>query len=145
MPTLYLSLGTNLGDRRANLDRALSFIAREVGTVVSASDRIETAPWGFDSANSFLNMAVKVETELSPLEALHVTQDIERRLGRSGKTVNGQYRDRVIDIDLLMYFMSDGTPAKMDTPELTLPHRLMRQREFVMKPLAQIAPELLNI
>lgn len=145
MAALYLSLGTNLGDRRENLDRALSLIAREVGTVVSASDRMETAPWGFDSANSFLNMAVKVETELSPLEALHVTQDIERRLGRSEKTVNGQYRDRVIDIDLLMYFMSDGTPAKMDTPELTLPHRLMRQREFVMKPLAQIAPELLNI
>ncbi len=144
MPTLYLSLGTNLGDRRANLDRALSFIAREVGTVVSASDRIETAPWGFDSANSFLNMAVKVETELSPLEALHVTQDIERRLGRSGKTTDGQYHDRVIDIDLLMYFMSDGTPAKMDTPQLTLPHRLMHQREFVMKPLAQIAPELMN-
>lgn len=144
MPTLYLSLGTNLGDRRANLDRALSLIAREVGTVVSASDRIETAPWGFDSANSFLNMAVKVETELSPLEALHVTQDIERRLGRSGKTTDGQYHDRVIDIDLLMYFMSDGTPAKMDTPQLTLPHRLMHQREFVMKPLAQIAPELMN-
>ena len=144
MAALYLSLGTNLGDRRENLDRALSLIAREVGTVVSASDRMETAPWGFDSANSFLNMAVKVETELSPLEALHVTQDIERRLGRSEKTVNGQYRDRVIDIDLLMYFMSDGTPSKMDTPELTLPHRLMRQREFVMKPLAQIAPELMN-
>ena len=144
MPILYLSLGTNLGDRRANLDRALSLIAREVGTVVSASDRIETAPWGFDSANSFLNMAVKVETELSPLEALHVTQDIERRLGRSGKTTDGQYHDRVIDIDLLMYFMSDGTPAKMDTPQLTLPHRLMHQREFVMKPLAQIAPELMN-
>lgn len=145
MAALYLSLGTNLGDRRENLDRALSLIAREVGTVVSASDRMETAPWGFDSANSFLNMAVKVETELSPLEALHVTQDIERRLGRSGKTTDGQYHDRVIDIDLLMYFMSDGTPSKMDTPELTLPHRLMRQREFVMKPLAQIAPELLNI
>lgn len=144
MPTLYLSLGTNLGDRRGNLDRALSLIAREVGTVVSASDRIETEPWGFDSANSFLNMAVKVETALSPLEALHVTQNIECRLGRSGKTVNGQYQDRVIDIDLLMYFMSDGTPSKMDTPELTLPHRLMRQREFVMKPLAQIAPELMN-
>ena len=145
MAALYLSLGTNLGDRRENLDRALSLIAREVGTVVSASDRMETTPWGFDSANSFLNMAVKVETDLSPLEALHVTQDIERRLGRSEKPVNEQYRDRVIDIDLLMYFMSDGTPSKMDTPELTLPHRLMRQREFVMKPLAQIASELLNI
>ncbi len=144
MPTLYLSLGTNLGDRRANLDCALSLIARNVGMVLSASDIIETAPWGFDSANSFLNMAVKVETELSPLEALHVTQDIERRLGRSEKTVNGQYQDRVIDIDLLMYFGTDGIPVEMDTPELTLPHRLMRQRDFVMKPLAQIAPELLN-
>lgn len=144
MAVLYLSLGTNLGDRRENLDRALSLIAREVGTVVSASDRIETEPWGFESRNSFMNMAVKVETELSPIEALHATQAIERELGRSEKTVNGQYRDRVIDIDLLMYFMSDGTPAKIDTPQLTLPHRLMHQREFVMKPLAQIAPELMN-
>jgi 2-amino-4-hydroxy-6-hydroxymethyldihydropteridine diphosphokinase len=137
MATLYLSLGTNLGDRPGNLSRALELIGREVGTVISASDIMETEPWGFDSENAFMNMAVKVDTKLQPLEALHVTQDIERRLGRTRKTVDGQYHDRLIDIDLLVY-----DDLKMNTPELTLPHPLMRQRPFVMEPLAQIAPEL---
>lgn len=145
MATLYLSLGTNLGNRQNNLDSALALIASRVGTVVSASDRIETEPWGFASENSFLNMAVKVETELSPMEALHATQAIERELGRSEKTVNGQYHDRLIDIDLLMYLSgADAVPVSLNTAELTLPHPLMRQREFVIKPLRQIAPELVN-
>lgn len=137
MATLYLSLGTNLGDRQKNLSLALELIGREVGTVVSASDIMETEPWGFESANRFLNMVIKVETNLQPLEALHVTQEIERRLGRRVKSVNGQYHDRLIDIDLLIY---DDTT--MSTPELTLPHPRMYQRDFVMKPLLQIAPEL---
>ena len=137
MATLYLSLGTNLGDRRSNLETALTHIAREVGTVMSASEVIETEPRGFDSSNSFLNMAVKVETLLQPLEVLHATQDIERQMGRSEKSVNREYKDRLIDIDLLLY-----DDIVMNTPELTIPHPLMYQREFVMKPLLQIAPEL---
>lgn len=137
MATLYLSLGTNMGDRPKNLSQAMELIAREVGTVVAASDVIETEPWGFDSGNAFLNMVAKVETELEPIDALHVTQDIEKRLGRSEKSVNGVYHDRIIDIDLLMY-----DNLIMNTPQLTLPHPLMRQRPFVMEPLSQIAPEL---
>lgn len=139
MATLYLSLGTNMGDRPKNLSQAMELIAREVGTVEAASDVIETEPWGFDSGNAFLNMVAKVETELEPIDALHVTQDIEKRLGRSEKSVNGVYHDRIIDIDLLMY--DDLT---MNTPQLTLPHPLMRQRPFVMEPLSQIAPELIR-
>lgn len=137
MATLYLSLGTNLGDRPNNLKSAVELIALQVGTVKAQSDVIETDPWGFESANRFLNMVIKVETNLQPLEALHVTQEIERRLGRRVKSVNGQYHDRLIDIDLLIY---DDTT--MSTPELTLPHPRMYQRDFVMKPLLQIAPEL---
>lgn len=137
MSTLYLSLGTNLGDRQQNLKSALELIGREVGTVVSASDIIETEPWGFDSSNSFLNMAIKVDTTLKPLEVLHVTQEIERKLGRTQKSVNKEYHDRLIDIDILLY-----DDLVMNTPELKIPHPLMYQREFVMKPLAQIAPEL---
>lgn len=137
MATLYLSLGTNLGDRPNNLKSAVELIALQVGTVKAQSDVIETDPWGFESANRFLNMVIKVETDLQPLEALHVTQEIERRLGRRVKSVNGQYHDRLIDIDLLIY---DDTT--MSTPELTLPHPRMYQRDFVMKPLLQIAPEL---
>lgn len=137
MATLYLSLGTNMGDRQKNLSSALKLIDLEVGTVVSESDIMETEPWGFESSNRFLNMVIKVETDLQPVEVLHVTQEIERKLGRLEKSVNGQYHDRPIDIDLLMY-----DNITMSTPELTLPHPLMRQRKFVMEPLAQIAPEL---
>ena len=137
MAQLYLSLGTNLGDRRSNLDTALDLIAREVGIIKARSGVIETEPWGFDSSNSFLNMAVKVETLLQPLEVLHATQDIEHQMGRSEKSVNREYKDRLIDIDLLLY-----DDIVMNTPELTIPHPLMYQREFVMKPLLQIAPEL---
>ena len=139
MATMYLSLGTNLGDRHENLSRAQALIGREVGTVVSASDIIETEPWGFESSNRFLNMAVKVETTLQPLEVLHTTQEIERKLGRTQKSVNREYHDRMIDIDILLY-----DDLVMNTPELTIPHPLMYQREFVMKPLSQIAPELVK-
>ena len=139
MATLYLSLGTNMGNRHENLSRALELIGREVGTVVSASDIIETEPWGFVSSNRFLNMAVKVETTLQPLEVLHTTQEIERKLGRTQKSVNREYHDRMIDIDILLY-----DNLVMNTPELTIPHPLMYQREFVMKPLTQIAPELVK-
>ncbi len=137
MATLYLSLGTNLGDRQKNLSLALELIGREVGTVLSASDIIETEPWGFDSSNRFLNMAVKVETHLQPLEVLHTTQEIERKLGRTRKTAAGEYQDRPIDIDILLY-----DDLVMNTTELTIPHPLMHERQFVMKPLLQIAPEL---
>ena len=139
MATLYLSLGTNMGNRHENLSRALELIGREVGTVVSASDIIETEPWGFVSSNRFLNMAVKVETTLQPLEVLHTTQEIERKLGRTQKSENREYHDRMIDIDILLY-----DNLVMNTPELTIPHPLMYQREFVMKPLTQIAPELVK-
>lgn len=137
MAVLYLSLGTNLGDRRSNLETACTHIASEVGTIVSASDIIETEPWGFESSNRFLNMVAKVETPLQPLEVLHATQEIERKLGRNHKTVNREYHDRLIDIDILLY-----DDLVMNTPELTIPHPLMLQRSFVMEPLAQIAPEL---
>lgn len=139
MATLYLSLGSNLGDRHKNLSCALELIGREVGTVVSASDIIETEPWGFESSNRFLNMAAKVQTSLQPLEVLHATQEIERSLGRTRKSVDGEYHDRLIDIDILLY-----DNLVMETPELTIPHPLMYQRQFVMEPLAQIAPELVK-
>lgn len=137
MAVLYLSLGTNLGNRQDNLNSALRLIGLEIGTIAAASDVIETQPWGFMSNNAFLNMAVKVNTELDALSVLHATQDIERRLGRTQKSVNGVYHDRIIDIDLLLY-----DDVRMETKELTLPHPHMWEREFVKVPLLQIAPEL---
>ena len=137
MATLYLSLGTNLGDRPKNLTSALKLIGKKVGTVVTTSDVMETDPWGFESSNRFLNMVAKVETDMQPLEVLHTTQEIERKLGRTKKSVSREYHDRLIDIDILLY-----DNLVMNTPELTIPHPLMYEREFVMKPLLQIAPEL---
>lgn len=139
MAALYLSLGTNLGDRQSNLATAISLIGERVGTVQAKSSVIETEPWGFESSNRFLNMVIKVETSMQPLEVLHVTQEIERQLGRSKKSVDGEYHDRLIDIDILLY-----DNLVMDTPELKIPHPLMYQRRFVTEPLAEIAPDLIK-
>lgn len=140
--TIYFSLGTNLGDKEQNLRTAVCKIEEQVGEVVSLSAFYATAPWGFASENSFLNAALAVETILLPMEVLAVTQQIEREMGRTRKSVNGVYGDRVIDIDLLLAFADDGTSIVWDTPELKLPHPLMQERDFVMRPLAEIAPEV---
>lgn len=140
MATLYLSLGTNLGDRQSNLETAISLIASRIGTVQAQSDIIETQPWGFESKNLFLNMAIKVQTGLEPLEVLQTTQAIEKEMGRTEKTGTQGYKDRIIDIDILLY-----DNLVIDSPQLTIPHPHMYRRPFVMEPLAQIAPELTNL
>jgi len=139
MATLYLSLGTNLGDRQSNLETARTLIGQRIGTVQAASGVMETEPWGFDSPNSFLNMALVVNTELSPMEALKATQTIEKEMGRRNKSRNSHYSDRIIDIDLIMY---DNQVT--DLPRLKIPHPLMHQRRFVLEPLSEIAPDLMH-
>lgn len=144
MAKVYISLGTNLGDKEQNLRNAVQKIEEQIGKVVSLSAFYMTAPWGFTSENSFLNAAACVQTDLSPLDVLQETQKIERELGRTKKSVNGAYSDRLIDIDLLLYedlIISATSPAGA---ELNLPHPLMAERDFVMKPLAEIAPELVH-
>ena len=141
---LFLGLGTNLGDKEQNLRNAVQKIEERIGKVVSLSALYATAPWGFSSDNTFLNAALCAETSLSPFEVLQITQEIEREMGRTHKSVNGNYSDRVIDIDLLLCFAFDGTPILLDTPELKLPHPLMQERDFVMRPLVEIAPELVH-
>lgn len=142
MAKVYVSLGTNLGEKEQNLRCAVQKIEEQIGNVVSLSAFYVTAPWGFASENSFLNAAACVDTDLSPFELLRQTQMIERELGRTQKSANGVYSDRLIDVDLLLY---DDLILSATSPEgaaLTLPHPLMTQRDFVMKPLAEIAPEL---
>lgn len=133
MHTVYLSLGTNLGDKEANINRAIEKINDSVGTVLRTSSFIETEPWGFNSSNTFLNAALCVETDLSPEQLLNATQLIEREMGRTHKSVNRVYHDRLIDIDILLY--DDIT---ISTPALTIPHPLMQERDFVMIPLREI-------
>ena len=132
---LYLSLGSNLGDREDMLRRAITLIGERVGKVQCVSSFIETEPWGFQSEHPFLNAACLVLTTLSPLECLDATQQIERELGRRTKSSGGIYHDRPIDIDLLMY-----DDLQLSTPRLTLPHPHMHERDFVMIPLREILP-----
>ena len=144
MAKVYLGLGTNLGDKEQNLRDAVQKIEEQVGKIVSLSAFYITAPWGFSSDNSFLNAAVCVETKLSPLEVLQETQMIEKELGRTQKSVNRMYSDRLIDIDLLLYEDLVLSVISASGGELTLPHPLMTERDFVMKPLAEIAPGLVH-
>lgn len=142
MAKVYIGLGTNLGDKEQNLRNAVQKIEEQIGKVVSLSAFYMTAPWGFASDNSFLNAAACVETDLSPLDVLQETQKIERELGRTKKSVDGVYSDRLIDIDLLLYEDLILTVVSPSGAELNLPHPLMTERDFVMLPLAEIAPEL---
>ena len=139
MSTVYLGLGTNLGDKEANMHDAVRLISGRIGKVVSLSAFYVTEPWGFSSENSFLNAACKVETNFTPFEVLKETQAIERELGRIHKSVNGNYSDRPMDIDILLY-----DNLILNTPELTIPHPLMMQRPFVMDPLTETAPEVVH-
>ncbi len=141
MHTVFLSLGTNLGDKERNLNDAIAHIQRRIGTVVAKSAFVQTEPWGFESDNSFLNAAIKVETIQSPEQVLHQTQEIERMLGRVSKSVDGKYHDRIIDIDILLYYVDsviNGDGLHLSTPELTIPHPLMNERDFVLIPLKEI-------
>ena len=131
--TVYLGLGSNLGNREENLRGALFEIATSVGVVEAVSSFIVTEPWGFESTHTFVNAVCRVQTRLSPMEVLDATQAIERNLGRTQKSVDGVYSDRLIDIDILLY-----DDWKVDTPRLVIPHPLMAQRDFVKIPLAEL-------
>lgn len=137
MATAYLSLGTNLGDRKSHLVQAVALLAERAGTIGALSSLYETEPWGFQSDNRFLNIALQLETSRPPLELLAVTRLIEIEMGRVAKSQGGVYEDRVIDIDLLLY---EG--VIMQTDVLTLPHPHMHERRFVLEPMAEIAPDL---
>lgn len=132
----YLSLGSNLSNKEDNLHRALVLLSERVGTQIKCSSIFHSEPWGFSSAHQFANMVAIFDTTLDPLNLLSVTQQIEIEMGRTQKSINGEYHDRIIDIDILLY---EG--VNMNTKELTIPHPLMTQREFVMQPLREIEPE----
>ena len=145
---LYLSLGSNMGDRAANIENAISLLNIEFKTPYKAiSSLLETEPWGFESEQKFLNAAVHYQLQLKEgynpeaegLMILEICKDIERRLGRkegveyneAGERV---YHNRPIDIDILLF-----GDHKIDCPELTIPHKLMYERDFVMIPLKEIS------
>ena len=136
MATAYIGLGTNVGNRRGNLVTAVASLAERVGDILALSNIYETEPWGFASENRFLNAVAVLRTDRSPEELLDATRLIEIEMGRIEKS-DGAYKDRIIDIDLLM--VDDRI---VDTPRLRLPHPLMHERMFVMEPLAEVAPDV---
>jgi 2-amino-4-hydroxy-6-hydroxymethyldihydropteridine diphosphokinase len=137
MSKVFLGIGTNLGDRQKNLREAVERIEEHIGRVLDSSSVYETAPWGFNAENDFLNMVVKVETNLAPLQLLKSIHQIESMLGRL--RTDGQYISRVIDIDILLY---ENKIIKEDN--LTIPHPLLHERKFVLVPLCELSPELFH-
>ena len=133
MHKLYISLGSNLGNKEEKLHRAIELINERIGSVLRTSSFIETEPWGFQSENTFLNAVCLVETELTPMQCLRETQKIERLLGRTQKSTDGKYHDRPIDLDLLLY-----DDLQVNEEDLILPHPHMQERDFVMIPLREI-------
>lgn len=136
---VFLSLGSNLGDRGENLDHAISNIEERIGEVIATSAFYMTEPVGFESDNQFLNAVCEVKTKLNPLAILETTQAIEKEMGRTTKSQNKVYTDRIIDIDLLLF-----DDEIVEYPQLTLPHPHMHERPFVLLPLAEIAGEYVH-
>lgn len=136
MALTYLGLGTNLGNKQKNLNDAIIALSIGAGNVLAVSSFVHSEPLGFASENQFLNAVVLFETTLSPFQLLEKTQEIERSLGRTAKSVTG-YSDRIIDIDILLY-----DNELVDQPTLKIPHPKMTERDFVLIPLLELAPDL---
>ena len=117
---------------------AIDQLGREAGRVTACSSLFYSEPWGFRSEYAFCNWCIALHTPLSPIELLRYTQYIERTHGRAHKSVDGTYHDRTLDIDLILAYDDEGQEIRISSPELTLPHPLWTQREFVKKPLAEI-------
>ena len=130
---VYLSLGTNLGNRKRNIREAIEKIEEQIGVVKRLSTLYETKHWGYSSPNDFINACVLVFTPMAPRQVLEAAQKIEREMGRTLKSVDGEYHDRIIDIDILMI-----DDLVINEPDLHVPHPLMEERDFVMKPLKEI-------
>lgn len=131
--TVYLSLGSNVGDRAANLEAAIDRL-RDAGEVVRVSSFYETEPVEFTAQPWFLNCVLQFETEQTPQQLLAAIVGIEREMGRRRTQEKGP---RLIDLDILLF----GT-AVIRTKGLTVPHPALHERRFVLEPLAEIAPEV---
>ncbi len=132
----YLNLGSNLGNRLLHLTRAMKAIGEEFGPY-ETSHKVESDPWGFDSTNRFVNIGLAIESSLDPEEVLSRLQAIEKSISPRGhRRWDGSYNDREIDIDIMA---SEGEPYASKT--LQIPHRHLAQRDFFLKPLAELAPD----
>lgn len=136
MSTVFLSLGSNLGNRLQLLSRATELIEKRIGLVVDASHIYETIAWGYDGRD-YLNQVVRIETNLEPQEVLDEILEIENTIGRAPRT--GVYTDREIDVDILLY-----DNLVLLGHDLVIPHPHMHERDFVLVPMLDIAPDLIH-
>lgn len=133
--SVYISLGSNMGSKRENLAQAVELISNIPGVKLkNRSSLYETEPWGKTDQDKFLNQVIEIETSLPPRELLKELQDIEINMGRQRKE---KWGPRIIDLDILLY----GNEV-LDDPQLTIPHPRMRERLFVLVPLAEIGADL---
>ncbi len=137
MAIAYLGIGSNLGNRRKNIEAAVRLLEKTHLDILKTSTIIESAPMGGPKDQGrFLNGVLKIETEIPPEELLKTLKQIEKRLGRTTTVRNGP---RTIDLDILLY-----NHRKLQTPQLTIPHPRMFERDFVMHPLKEIEPQLVK-
>lgn len=139
MNQLILSLGSNIHSRSSNLKEACKMISTEIGSIVKYSSVYNSPPLGFESETTFLNCCILVETILNPADILSKTQAIEISLGRTVKSIEKNYSSRTIDIDLIFY-----NDEVIQWPELTIPHQLFRERNFVLKPLNDLVKDFID-
>lgn len=136
MPNVYLSLGSNIGDRAANISRALDALRDRAARITRSSSLYETEPVEFRDQDWFLNSVVEAETDLLPLDLMNAILSVERSLGRQRRLPKGP---RLIDIDILLY-----ADSVIHTPELDIPHPRMASRRFVLVPFAEIARDAIH-
>ena len=134
MSIVYIGIGSNLGDRKANCMRAIELLAGKGIVVRKESSLYETDPWGDKNQPKFLNMAIEIETELKPQDLLGILAGIEKELGRKKSR---KWGPRIIDLDILLY-----NSITIDQDDLKIPHPFMHERDFVLKPLYEIAPDV---
>jgi 2-amino-4-hydroxy-6-hydroxymethyldihydropteridine diphosphokinase len=135
MQNIFLGLGSNLGKRAENLKEAISRIEERTGSPVFASGIYETEPWGFSSEDKFLNMVLRISTDIPPSKLLNEVLSIESQMGRVRSSV--QYSSRIIDVDILLY----GCRVIVQK-NLVVPHPRLHERRFVLVPMCEIAPEI---
>jgi 2-amino-4-hydroxy-6-hydroxymethyldihydropteridine diphosphokinase len=130
---IFLLLGSNLGDRLANLQRCTQLIREDIGKIVKQSSIYETVAWGKTDEPSYLNLALQIDSNLRPLDLLHSCLSIENKLGR---TREEKWGSRTIDVDVI-YFAQ----RVIDSKDLKIPHPRITERKFVLAPLVEISPE----
>ncbi|MBD5184375.1 MAG: 2-amino-4-hydroxy-6-hydroxymethyldihydropteridine diphosphokinase [Bacteroidales bacterium] len=129
----YINIGTNLGNRRLNLSRAVAAVERRFG-YFEISKVVESEPWGYDSTNLYLNVAMMFDTEEAPLDVLHALQAIEKEISTEAhRNPDGTYKDRLIDIDIMAI-----ENVVVDEPELKVPHPHLFDRPFFINPLKEL-------